>query len=249
MTPVCMFAAVTASFILCPSGGVRRSCITSPTTPVGGVRRPPVLMEASAAEDEVAPMKVVNLQCPSVLNAHALSDALMEAGALYVSVSDGNEGTAREQPIFAKHSPGTEGEPAQLETWDVFLEAKQLWSNSTLEVGFAPSADVGRAMLSVITAAGLSDDSALSYSVDDLAPRDWVQHVQSTWPPIVLPECVVIQFPWHTAEDISASLLAASVEASALPVVTLHPGMAFGTGVHMHTYVHAWHTCIRSTLG
>ena len=73
----------------------------------------------------------------------------MEAGALYVSVSDSNEGTDEEQPIFAAHPPGAD--EMQLESWDELLSAKALWSNATLEVGFSTTADVSRAMLSVLT--------------------------------------------------------------------------------------------------
>ena len=77
-------------------------------------------------------MKMVRLQCPPSLQANVLSEALMEAGAMYVSVSDGNEGTEDEQPIFARHSPGTDGQPAELESWDELLEARALWSNRAL---------------------------------------------------------------------------------------------------------------------
>ena len=186
---------------------------------------------ADGGTDEAAPIKMVSLQCPPSLQANVLSDALMEAGAMYVSVSDGNEGTEDEQPIFARHSPGTDGQPAELESWDELLEAHALWSNSTLQVGFASSADVERAMLSVLTTAGLSAGE-VGYSVDDLAPKDWVVEVQSNWPPIALPGCLTIRFPWHSAEDVAA---ATTKGQEALPVITLHPGMAFGTGEHATT--------------
>ena len=86
-------------------------------------------------------------------------------------------------------------------------------------------------MLSVLTTAGLSAGE-VGYSVDDLAPKDWVVEVQSNWPPIALPGCLTIRFPWHSAEDVAA---ATTKGQEALPVITLHPGMAFGTGEHATT--------------
>jgi ribosomal protein L11 methyltransferase len=165
-------------------------------------------------------IRLVSLQCPPELSAAVLSDALIEAGALYVSVGDGNEGTPEEEPLFAAHSPGSEG--PVLESWDELMAAKKLWSNSTLEVGFAPSADVERAMINVIADAGQS----FSYGVEDLAPKDWVGEVQSNWPPVALPNCLTIKFPWHGDDE---------VDPRNGPIVTLHPGMAFGTGEHQTT--------------
>ena len=46
-------------------------------------------------------------------HAEALSDALMDAGALSVSVEDADEGTDAEQPIFGE--PGMEPEEAAWE--------------------------------------------------------------------------------------------------------------------------------------
>jgi ribosomal protein L11 methyltransferase len=43
-------------------------------------------------------------------NAEALSDALMDAGALSVSVEDADEGTEAEQPLFGE--PGMEPKEA-----------------------------------------------------------------------------------------------------------------------------------------
>ena len=187
-------------------------------------QRAPPRAPIPCANTEDVSVRLVTLQCPAELSASVLSDSLMEAGALYVGVSDGNVGTPDEEPIFAAHPPDSNG--AVLESWDDLMAAKKLWSNSTLEVGFAPSADVERAMLSVIADAGLS----VSYSVEELAPRDWVTEVQSNWPPVTLPGCLTIRFPWH---DVAA--LEAAGAAAHGPIVTLHPGMAFGTGEHATT--------------
>lgn len=189
--------------------------------------RTPHQITACAASD--VSVRLVTLQCPPGLSAAVLSDALMEQGAMYVSISDGAAGTPDETPIFSAVSPdGVEA----LESWDELLEAKQLWVNSTLEVGFSPSFDVGRALLSVIANAGLSGSPTSRYQVEDIAPKDWVTDVQSNWPPVLLPGCLTIRFPWHSENDVAAL---ADGTAPDEPVITLHPGMAFGTGEHQTT--------------
>ena len=45
---------------------------------------------------------------------------------------------------------------------------------------------------------------AVAYHVDDLAPRDWVSEVQANWPPVTLPGCLTIRFPWHSDADVAA---------------------------------------------
>ena len=136
----------------------------------------------SACDKAVADesFRLVTLQCPPSMSAAVLSDALMEQGAMYVSVSDGAAGTADEQPIFSAVSPdGVEA----LESWDELLEAKKLWHNSTLEVAFPPSYDVGRALLAVIADARLTSPGeyriALAYN-GDLAVSA-LGHVWSGW--------------------------------------------------------------------
>lgn len=187
-----------------------------------------------AAEEDVQ-VRLATLQCPMGLSAAALSDALMEAGAYYVTLSDGSAGTEAEQPIFAAHPPGSaapELTTTALESWGELLDARRLWSNATLEVGFPPSTDVQRALLSVIADAG----TPLDYRLDEIAPTDWVSEVQSNWRPISLGGCLTIRFPWHGDEDVRAAQRAANADgAEAGPVLTLQPGLAFGTGEHATT--------------
>jgi len=95
-----------------------------------------------------------------------------------------------------------------------------------MEVGFAPDADVEGILLGSAAMAELSE--APRYHVESLAPRDWVTEVQRNWPPIAIADALTIRFPWHLASDI------AEADAS-LPCITLHPGMAFGTGEHETT--------------
>ena len=188
-------------------------------------------------DGEPSTIKLVTLQCPPEFSATEISDSLMEAGALYVSVSDSNRGTPSEQPIFVAHPPGSDGRIATAvsdepnpESWDELLRARRLWTNATLEVGFAPSADVSKAIYSVVTDAGLKVPPR--YTIEELAPMDWVTEVQSNWPPIALKGCLTIRFPWHTDDEVTAVTPEAD---SGVPSLLLNPGIAFGTGEHATT--------------
>jgi ribosomal protein L11 methyltransferase len=177
-------------------------------------------------------VKLVEMQCPVGLPAQSMSDALMEAGALYVNVSDGSAGTVDEHPIFAAHDPETT--LPRVETWSDFLEAGALWSNSTFEIGFDPKADVEGALLMAGATFGLS--ALPRYTISDVETRDWVTEVQANWPPIVLPGCLTIRFPWHTDSDVKA--VSAEQDPAGMDQqveLTLHPGMASGTGEHATT--------------
>ena len=191
--------------------------------------------------DANAPMQLVRLQCPIGLSAQDLSEAMLESGALFVSVSDGAEGTDAEEPIFAAHSPGAV--ETHLESWSELMQARQLWSNASLEVGFTADADVEDTLLGAAAIAGLG--ALPRFSISSIDQRDWVTEVQNNWPPICLPGCLTIQFPWHTAADVAAAREASgSSGADTIDgtdgeedgvLLTLQPGMAFGTGEHATT--------------
>ena len=69
-------------------------------------------------DGEPSTIKLVTLQCPPEFSATEISDSLMEAGALYVSVSDSNRGTPSEQPRFSwpTHPAQTAGLPLPCQT-------------------------------------------------------------------------------------------------------------------------------------
>ena len=194
-----------------------------------GARRVRMIEQAEAAE---AALQLVRMQCPVGLSAHELSEALLEMGAAYVCVSDGAAGTAAEEPLFAEHKPGSTKFEYEIQTWTQLTEARQLWSNASLEVGFAPSADVEGTLLAAAAISGLS--SLPRFSISALAQRDWVSDVQSSWPPIHLPGCLTIRFPWHKDADVAAARASAATAADDVELM-LHPGMAFGTGEHATT--------------
>jgi predicted Zn finger-like uncharacterized protein len=140
--------------------------------------------------------------------AEALSDALMEAGALSVSIEDADAGTEAERPQF--------GEPGHLPT--------ALWDHSRVIALFDGTADAGElgAMLAeAARAAGF--DAVPPFTTETVAEQDWVQLTQSQFDPIRITDRLWIVPSWHAAPDPAAIN------------IELDPGMAFGTGSHPTT--------------
>lgn len=137
--------------------------------------------------------------------ADALSDALMEAGALSVDVSDADAGTAWERPIF--------DEPGQTRAAG--------WARACVAALFSETADIPAAMRSALHAANVSPQSA--YEVLRVEDEDWVRRTQSQFTPQhITPELWIVP-SWH-----------APPEPAAINIV-LDPGLAFGTGTHPTT--------------
>lgn len=138
--------------------------------------------------------------------AEALSDALIEAGALSVSVEDANEGTEAEQPLFGE--PGMEPE-------------EHAWEASRV-VALADAGDdhaklVGQAAV----LCGLSQSPG--FILRAVAEQDWVRLTQSQFEPIQIGRRIWVVPSWHDAPDTDAVVL------------ELDPGLAFGTGSHPTT--------------
>lgn len=142
-------------------------------------------------------------------HAEALSDALMEAGALSVSVEDADEGTEAEKPLFGE--PGLEPEEAA-------------WERSRV-VALTPSdADHAEIFLSVSQSCGLDVSSnPVSYTLRQVEEQDWVRLTQSQFDPIHIGKNIWVVPSWHDAPDADALVL------------ELDPGLAFGTGSHPTT--------------
>jgi len=137
--------------------------------------------------------------------ADALSDILLELGALSTGIEDAAAGTGSEQPIYGE--PGAP-DPA-------------LWRHSLISALFPADAD----MMQIIAAAGRETalDLAASYSVEPLEDLDWVRLTQSQFDPIRISPRLWIVPTWHTPPDAGAVNL------------ILDPGVAFGTGSHPTT--------------
>ncbi|MCK9380215.1 MAG: 50S ribosomal protein L11 methyltransferase [Sulfuritalea sp.] len=144
-------------------------------------------------------------------HADALSDALLAAGAISVSVEDALAGTDLETPQF--------GEPDGIANGP----ATPLWNESRVVALFDPSDDlIGRIALATV-AAGI--DELPEIKIEDVAEQDWVRLTQSQFDPIRVNDRLWIVPSWHAAPDPGAINL------------VLDPGLAFGTGSHPTTFL------------
>lgn len=137
--------------------------------------------------------------------ADRLSDALMEAGALSVSIEDAQAGTDQEQPIF--------GEPG--------MPLHEPWQNSLVNALFAPETHVEQVL--VEARAALNMTQPLPYRIEAVPEQDWVRLTQAQFDPIRISDRLWIVPTWHETPD-----------AGAINIV-LDPGLAFGTGSHPTT--------------
>jgi len=141
-------------------------------------------------------------------HAEAISDALMEAGALSVSVEDADLGTEAEQPLFGE--PGMEPSEAA-------------WDRSRVVALTESDADHAAIISIAAQAVGLSKESLPPYTLREVADQDWVRLTQSQFEPIHIGKNIWVVPSWHQAPDPDALIL------------ELDPGLAFGTGSHPTT--------------
>ncbi len=139
-------------------------------------------------------------------HAEALSDALMEAGALSVSVEDADLGTEAERPMF--------GEPG-MEPVEAAFERSRVVALTDID------ADHAALVVSAAESAGLP--SAPAFTLREVADQDWVRLTQSQFEPIHIGKNIWVVPSWHEAPDPTALVL------------ELDPGLAFGTGSHPTT--------------
>jgi ribosomal protein L11 methyltransferase len=138
-------------------------------------------------------------------HADALSEALLEAGALSASVEDADAGTERETPQFGE--PGSPTTP--------------LWSTSRVVALFDPADDVVGRVATAAREAGIVDLPEIH--LEEIAEQDWVRLTQSQFDPIRISDRLWIVPSWHDAPDPAAINL------------EVDPGLAFGTGSHPTT--------------
>jgi len=111
--------------------------------------------------------------------AEDLSDALMAAGALSVSIEDRDEGTAAEVPQFGE--PGLSDPKAWQRNWVVAL----LEAETNVPV--------------LIQQLGLS--ASHERELEEVAEQDWVRLTQSQFDPIRISQRLWIVPSWHTPPD------------------------------------------------
>jgi ribosomal protein L11 methyltransferase len=135
----------------------------------------------------------------------AISDALLDQGALSVDVTDAEAGTQREAPIFGE--PGSETEVA--------------FGLNRIVALFAEDDDLNGAVERAMAASGFTGKP--DFRVSEIQEQDWVRLTQSQFDPIRISQRLWIVPSWHAVPD-----------ASALNII-LDPGLAFGTGSHPTT--------------
>jgi len=134
-----------------------------------------------------------------------LTDALLEAGASAVDISDAAAGTSQETPIF--------GEPG--------ATTVSGWERSRVSALFPDDADLPPALAQAFGAAGMAANTP--YQVERIDDQDWVRQTQSQFTPQQITPRLWIVPTWHTAPDPQAIN------------IVLDPGLAFGTGTHPTT--------------
>ncbi|PLZ01633.1 50S ribosomal protein L11 methyltransferase [Burkholderia sp. WAC0059] len=138
--------------------------------------------------------------------ADELSDALLELGALSVSVEDADADTPDEQPLF--------GEPG-------LTPERTAWQRSRVIALVAEEHDPALLVAAAANALGLDETPA--FTLREVEEQDWVRLTQSQFDPIRIGERIWVVPSWHEAPDPQALVL------------ELDPGLAFGTGSHPTT--------------
>ncbi|MBY4805164.1 50S ribosomal protein L11 methyltransferase [Burkholderia cepacia] len=139
-------------------------------------------------------------------HAEALSDALLELGALSVSVEDADADTPDEQPLF--------GEPG-------LVPDRTAWQHSRVVALLAAEHEPAVLLAAAANEVGIAETP--TFVVREVEEQDWVRLTQSQFEPIPIGERIWVVPSWHDAPDPDALVL------------ELDPGLAFGTGSHPTT--------------
>jgi len=115
----------------------------------------------------------------------AMSDVLLECGAISVDVTDAAAGTADEHALF-----GEPGEPAVGE-----------WAASRVSALFEEGQNIA-SVIAALHAAGL--DSAVVVDVKQVADQDWVRATQNQFQPVRVSSRLWVVPTWHAAPDPAA---------------------------------------------
>jgi len=138
-------------------------------------------------------------------HAEALSEALLELGALSVDLLDADADTPDEHAIF-----GEPGEPPP-----------GVWQHNRVSALFDSDKNVGEILRNASALIRL--DQVPGHHIETLDDNDWVRLTQSQFEPIPISSRLWIVPTWHTASDPNAIN------------IVLDPGLAFGTGSHPTT--------------
>jgi ribosomal protein L11 methyltransferase len=138
--------------------------------------------------------------------AEALSDALLEAGALSVALEDADAARADEAPLYGE--PGLEPD-------------RQAWQSNRLV--FMVNSEVDASQMLALASDSIGCPAPKIDSVRSVGEADWVRLTQSQFPPTRISDRLWIVPTWHEPPDPAAIN------------IRLDPGVAFGTGTHPTT--------------
>ncbi len=136
----------------------------------------------------------------------ALSDALLDAGALSVAVEDADADLETEQPLF--------GEPG-------FEPARPGWRRNRLIFMVDAAADAQALLATAAAAIGRAAPAIVA--TREFGDADWVRRTQAQFAPTRISARLWIVPTWHEPPDPNAIN------------IRLDPGVAFGTGTHPTT--------------
>ena len=118
-------------------------------------------------------------------NADAISDALMNIGALSASIEDANAETLAEQVIF-----GEPGDPPP-----------GIWQQNIVTAMFDELTDVALVIHNLSQDTGITQ---LQYHTESIADQDWVRSTQAQFDPIKITDHLWIVPSWHIAPHSNA---------------------------------------------
>lgn len=163
-------------------------------------------------------MRELVLHCLEA-QAESLSDALLEAGVLSVSVEDADSDTEAERPLFGE--PGTEPEI-------------QAWHRNRV-VALLPDGADPEQILEQVRVVGGADYLSSAWFTRDVPDADWVRLTQAQFRPIQVGHRVWIVPSWHRDDPEVPSL--GQTQPGGPIHLQLDPGLAFGTGSHPTTHL------------
>jgi len=148
-------------------------------------------------------------------NADAISDALMDLGALSCSIEDANAETQAEQALF-----GEPGDPPP-----------GIWQQNIVTAMFDDSVNVTQVIQQLSAATAIN---SFQYDTEIIAEQDWVRSTQAQFDPIKITEKLWIVPTWHQSTWHESMQQTANQDAIN---IVLDPGLAFGTGSHPTTHL------------
>lgn len=154
--------------------------------------------------------------------AEALSDALLQAGVLSVSVEDADGDTEHERPLYGE--PGLEP--------DVHA-----WHRNTV-VALLPDGVEPVEILEQVRDAGAGNYLGEEWTVREVHDADWVRLTQGQFGPIEIAGRIWIVPSWHRENpEVPDASSVYQGQAGGVVRIELDPGLAFGTGSHPTTHL------------